>query len=85
MMGDQIPDPGHVARFCKPVTVHDGQIQSTAFMLRKGEEYLSVNWLEILNCQNRETEIAQIRTIYSGILWGLKKTILKYLIQKRLR
>jgi hypothetical protein len=44
--------------------VPDGQIQATAFMLRSDEESLSVNWLEFLNCSNRESEIAEIRNIY---------------------
>ena len=59
------PDQDHVARFCRPRQVYEGQIQATAFMLRAGEESLSVNWLEFLNCSNRENEITKIRTIYS--------------------
>jgi len=46
--------------------VSDGQIQATAFMLRSDEEYLSVNWLEFLNCSSREHEINEIRNIYSA-------------------
>ncbi len=65
MKGDTIPIQHHVARFCRPMQVHEGQIQATAFMLRAGEESLSVNWLEFLNCSNRESEITKIRTIYS--------------------
>lgn len=65
MKGDKIPDHNHIARYCKPMQVPDGQIQATAFMLRAGEESLSVNWLEFLNCSNRETEITEIRRIYS--------------------
>jgi len=68
MKGDQIPDPDHIARFCKPMQVSEGQIQATAFMLRPDEEYLSVNWLEFLNCPNRDSEITEIRNIYSAKL-----------------
>lgn len=66
MKGDKIPDQHHIARFCRPTQVPDGQIQATAFMLRKDEESLSVNWLEFLNCSSRESEIAELRKIYSA-------------------
>lgn len=65
MKSDKIPEQDHIARYCKPTTVEDEQIQATAFMLREGEESLSVNWLEFLNCTNRESEIEEIRSIYS--------------------
>lgn len=65
MKGDKIPNQHHIARYCQPKYILDGQIQATAFMLRTGEESLSVNWLEFLNCSNRESEITEIRKIYS--------------------
>ncbi len=65
MKGEKIPDPDHIARFCRPMQVSDGQIQAVAFMFRPGEESLSVNWLEFLNCSNRDSEITEIRNIYS--------------------
>ena len=65
MKGERIPDQNHIARFCRPMQAPEGQIQATAFMLRKGEESLSVNWLEFLNCSSRENEITKIQTIYS--------------------
>ena len=65
MKGEKIPDQNHIARFCRPLQVHEEQIQATAFMLREDEECLSVNWLEFLNCSSRENEITKIRTIYS--------------------
>lgn len=65
MKGDKIPNYDHIARYCKPITVEDGQIQATAFLVRIGEESLSVNWLEFLNCSSRENEIAELRKIYS--------------------
>lgn len=68
MKGDKIPDQNHIARYCKSTQVSDGQIQATAFMLRTGEESLSVNWLEFLNCSSRESEITEIRNIYSAKL-----------------
>ncbi len=65
MKGDKIPDQNHIARYCKPTQVEDGQIKASAFMLRTGEESLSVNWLEFLKCSSRESEIAEIQNIYS--------------------
>jgi hypothetical protein len=65
MKGDKIPDPDHIARFCRPMQASDGQIQATAFMLRSDEEYLSVNWLEYFNCSRRDHEITEIRNVYS--------------------
>ncbi|MDY6932982.1 MAG: hypothetical protein SVZ03_02010 [Spirochaetota bacterium] len=65
MKGEKIPDQDHISRFCRPMQAPEGQIQATAFMLREGEESLSVNWLEFLNCSSRENEITKIRTIYS--------------------
>ena len=43
----------------------NGEIQATAFMLRADEESLSVNWLEFLNCPDRESEVNEIQRIYS--------------------
>jgi hypothetical protein len=68
MKGDRIPNQNHISRYCKPTQVLDGQIQATAFMLRAGEESLSVNWLEFLGHSSREEEIADIRKIYSAKL-----------------
>lgn len=65
MKGEKVPDQNHVARFCRPMQAPEGQLQATAFMLREGEESLSVNWLEFLNCSNRESELTKIRKIYS--------------------
>jgi len=67
MKGDPLPDSNHIARYCKPTQAPNGQIQATAFMLRSGEESLSVNWLECLNCSSREHEIPEIRNIYASI------------------
>jgi hypothetical protein len=68
MKGQKIPNEHHVARYCKPWQCPDGQIQATAFFLRMDidEESLSVNWMEFLNCPDRESEIAQLRNIYSA-------------------
>lgn len=65
MKGDKILDQYHITRYCQPKYILDGQIQPGAFKLRAGEESLSVNWLEFLNCSSRESEITEVRKIYS--------------------
>ncbi len=47
--GDNIPNSDHVVRYCSPRNVQDGKILSSAFTKKKGEDYLSVNWLEYFN------------------------------------
>jgi hypothetical protein len=64
MKGQTIPDSDHVARYCKPTTIDEGEIQATAFMLREGEEYLSVNWLEELKSPSRASQIFDLQKLY---------------------
>ncbi|MGB7293745.1 MAG: hypothetical protein WBD99_16365 [Thermodesulfobacteriota bacterium] len=65
MKGDTIPDNDHIARLCHNKHVADEQIQATAFQLRQNEDALSANWLEFLSCSSRQSEIVEIRKIYS--------------------
>jgi len=66
MKGESVPDSDHISRFCKPTQAPDGQIQATAFLLRQGEESLSVNWLECLGCIDRDHEISELKKIYTS-------------------
>ena len=68
MKGDRIPNDDHISRLCFPKHVDEEQIQSTAFLLRKGEPDLSVDWLEVLNCPTRADEIKRMREVYSSRL-----------------
>ncbi|MCK5851156.1 MAG: hypothetical protein KAH23_09595 [Kiritimatiellae bacterium] len=61
----EIPDKDHVARFCRPMQVLEGEVQATAFMLRSGENSLSVNWMDFFNHSNRENEIAELQLNYA--------------------
>ena len=65
MKGQAIPDAEHVARYCKPTTIDEGEIQATAFMLREGEAYLSVNWLEKLKSPGRISQIRDLQELYT--------------------
>lgn len=77
MKDDIIPYEDHIARYCKPSKIsEDGQIEFSAFMLRKDEEGLSVDWLEFLKCSSRENEIIEMRKIYpSRLTVGAKSKI----------
>jgi len=65
MKGQPVPDSDHVARYCKPTTIDEGEIQATAFMLREGEAYLSVNWLEELKSSGRAGQIRDLQELYT--------------------
>ncbi len=68
MKGDILPDGDHIARYCKPTQAPEGVIQATAFLPRDNEESLSVNWLEFLDCPDRESEISRLRSVYDAKL-----------------
>lgn len=65
MSGPPLPDNDHIARYCPPKTVSDGNVQATAFMLRSNETELSVNWLECLKCRSRAEEIGDLQKVFA--------------------
>jgi len=70
MRGDPVPDTDHVARYCGGSTIHpDGTVDGSAFRLRKQEgeweNYLSVNWLELLDLPNLQVEIAALQQLFA--------------------
>ena len=65
MKGQAIPDSDHVARYCKASTVEGAEILATAFMVREGEEYLSVNWLEELKRSDRASQVRDLQKLYA--------------------
>ena len=51
----------HVARYCRRRDVRDnGTVTPAAFELRRGETYLSTNWLENFHASHRQTQIAGV-------------------------
>lgn len=70
MKGDIVPDIDHVAHLCKGshIDPDTGEPTATAFMLRPGEESLSVNWVEFLALSNRDDEIKALRAVYGSKL-----------------
>ena len=65
MKGQAIPDSDHVGRYCKASTVENGEISAAAFMMRETEEYLSVNWLEVLKSRSRASQIRDLQELYT--------------------
>ena len=65
MKGQAIPDSDHVGRYCKASTVENGEISAAAFMVRKTEDYLSVNWLEEINRSDRTTQMSELQSLYA--------------------
>jgi hypothetical protein len=65
MKGQAIPDSDHVSRYCKATAVENGEISAAAFMMRRSDAHLSVNWLEELNCPDRAGQIRDLQKLYA--------------------
>lgn len=62
--GDLLPVHDHISRYCSVTRcTEDGQITGRAFQFRQKDGFLSVNWLENLQMNNRQDEIDEIRRI----------------------
>ena len=66
MNGKPLSDDDHVSRYCKPTNVEDGLPSVSAFMLRPGEDHLSVNWLEYFGVLDRLTAVQRIREAFQS-------------------
>ena len=66
MNGTPVPDSDHVARYCKPSSVDEDLPVLTAFLLREGEEYISVNWLEHFGMQGLNAAVGHVRAAFLG-------------------
>jgi len=67
MKGDAISDGDHIARLCGGARLdEDGHVTGACFLLRAKEEYLSVNWLELLARNDRAAQLAGVRQALSG-------------------
>jgi len=61
-----IPDSNHVLRYCRPSHTKVGKIKASAFDLRSGEEFLSVNWMEWFEgATSTDAQVAAVRKIMS--------------------
>ena len=68
MKGDQLPRKDHVVRYCKFETLdEEGVPTGDAFRLRIGkEDYVSTNWLERLDPNDRNAALAQVRAVLAS-------------------
>ena len=83
MTGDPLPDDDHVARYCKPSSVDEqGMPMASAFQLRSGEQYLSVNWLEQGGTRDAEEAMHRCRLRGNGrfavLNVGVAKTTVRH-------
>jgi len=65
MKGDHVPRQDHVARYCPGSKLaEDGTPLATAFFLRPGEKYLSVEWVEYLQQGTEADPIKRVASIF---------------------
>lgn len=60
---EAIPPDHHVSRYCGGASLLNGEVTGESFSLRVDDEYLSVNWLEILRLGDRDSEIEEVRRV----------------------
>ena len=72
MNGDLIPDNDNVSRYCRASTVSEYGIPlPQAFQLRRGEDSLSVNWLEYLSSEDLVDALRLVRMAFQDIGYSL--------------
>lgn len=64
MSGVEIEEEHHISRYCKPSVIDNGLPATEAFLLRSGEEYLSVNWLEYFGMPDLAQAINCVRQVF---------------------
>ena len=64
MVNTPLPDEDHVSRYCNPSAVEGGLPMASAFIPRRGEEYLSVNWLEYFGESNLTAAVERVREVF---------------------
>lgn len=64
MTSDQIPDEDHVVRYVKPSLVEDEAVDGSAFVRRKTDAALSVNWLEAFGGDDQERQLSEVRRLF---------------------
>lgn len=66
MKGFELLDSHRIARLCQGSGINrdDGQPLGVAFLPRRSEAYLSVNWVDHLKCPDGSAEVIELRTLY---------------------
>lgn len=68
----EIDEDHHVSRYCKPSAIgDDGLPLASAFELRDGEDYLSVNWLEFFKTSDLSQAIEFVRQAFRKKKFGV--------------
>ncbi len=61
---EPIPPDHHVSRYCGGGSLSkNDEVTGPSFFLKDDEEYLSVNWLELLRLGDRDSEIEEVRRV----------------------
>ncbi len=61
MTSFELPDDTFVVRYAKPSLINDKRINGAVFVLRLGENELSVNWLDFFENCNKEQQLDKVR------------------------
>ena len=64
MTCNELPDDGHVVRYVRPSLVEDETVDGSAFVLRKGEATLPVNWLEAFGGDDQYYQLREVRRLF---------------------
>ena len=63
----RLPEDNHIARFCRATSIfEDGRISPTAFHLRAGDSYLSVNWIEFFGKANNSEAVGELQNVFAN-------------------
>jgi len=74
MFGAKIDEDDHISRYCRPSPIgEDGLPLATAFELRDGEDYLSMNWLEYFETLDLEQAIDHVRQAFRKKNFGISR------------
>ena len=61
---ESIPPDHHISRYCGGASLlKNGEVTGTSFLLRPTDEYLSVNWLDFLELDDRDSEIEEVKRV----------------------
>ena len=64
MKNDPVPVSDHISRYCRGGSLDSNdQPTGASFQLGDKDEYLSVNWLELLQLPDRDAEISEVRRV----------------------
>ena len=66
MLGNDLPEEHHISRYCSPSSINKfhGLPTAAAFMLRKTDDFLSVNWLDYFNKGDINLSIDCVRQVF---------------------